>query len=168
VTTATFRRGAVCFAFICLCVGGAVAAARADEPREVPILQEWHGDYPVSELRRLPEGQRTTRAGYLSTTEEFASIWQAFKPKESLPDVDFGEHIVVFSRNVDFYNRTGIVKVIVRSGVAEILAMETMSSMPIEEKVGMGLAVIPRAGVNFVETGSGQIPVSANGHPSGP
>ena len=66
---------------------------------------------------------------------------------------------------MDFYNRTGIVKVMLRNGVAEVLAMETMSSMPIEEKVGMGLAVIPRPGVDFIETGSGRIPVFATGHP---
>ncbi len=37
---------------------GAVFADQEEKPKELPILQKWSGDYPVSELRRLPENLR--------------------------------------------------------------------------------------------------------------
>jgi len=46
----------------------------------------------------------------------------------------------------------------------EILARETMSALPIEDKVAMSLAVILRASVKYIKTGSERIPVAADGH----
>ena len=67
--------------------------------------------------------------------------------------LNFGKNLVVFSRNVAFYNRVNILKVTLKEGVAEILSMETMSAMPVEEKVAMALAEIPREGVRFLKAG---------------
>ena len=78
---------------------------------------------------------------------------------EILPAVDFSKNIVVFTRNVQFYNRTSIFKVELQDGAAEIFAMETMSAMPIEEKVAMAMAVIPREGIRFIRSGTGNIKV---------
>ena len=39
------------------------------------------------------------------------------------------------------------------------MAMETMSAMPIEDKVAMALAVIPCAGVRFITSGNERIAV---------
>ena len=75
---------------------------------ESKILQSWQGDYPVTELHRLPENLRTSRVGYLADAKTFTDVWQAFKPNEKMPDVDFKSNLVVFTRNVDFYNRTSI------------------------------------------------------------
>jgi apolipoprotein D and lipocalin family protein len=128
-------------------------------PNNLPILQSWSGDYPVSLLDRLPESQRTTPAGYLGTSAVFGAVWQAFKPGEEMPEVDFSNCLVVFSRNVSFYNRTSIAKVLLKDGVADFLAVETRSAMPIEDRVGMAMAVIPREGVRFIQAGSERIPV---------
>jgi hypothetical protein len=88
-------------------------------------------------------------------------VWQAFKPGEEVPEVDFSKHLVVFSRNVSFYNRTSIAKVTLKDGVADFLAIETLSSMPIEDKAGMAMAVIPRDGVKFIiQAGGAGIPVA--------
>lgn len=73
--------------------------------------------------------------------------------------MNFGKNLVVFRRNVDFYNRTRIFKVTLRNG-ADVLAMETMSAIPIADKVAMAMAVIPRAGVKFLRAGPVRIPVS--------
>ena len=127
------------------------------------ILQKWSGDYPVSELRRLPENLRTSPVGYLADAETFADVWQAFKPDEKMPDVDFKRNLVVFTRNVDFYNRTYIGMVKLADGVLEIVAMETMSALPIEDKAAMAMAVIPRAGVKFIQAGTSRIPVPDGG-----
>lgn len=130
-------------------------------PTELAISQSWSGDYPVAELKRLPEGQQQSGVGYLASAPAFESVWTAFKPYEALPLVDFGKHVVVFHRNVAFYNRTRIFKVTLRDGVAGVLAMETLSAIPITDKVAMAMAVIPRANVKSVRSGSASIPVRA-------
>ena len=126
---------------------------------EIPLLEKWSGDYPVSELGRMPEGQQDTAAGYFGDKETFIPVWQVFMPEEIPPAVDFSKNIVVFTRNVQFYNRTAIFKVELKDGTAEILAMETMSALPIEEKVAMAMAVIPREGVKSIKAGTETIRV---------
>ncbi|MEE9146908.1 MAG: hypothetical protein V3U27_05860, partial [Candidatus Tectomicrobia bacterium] len=131
----------------CMPGGYARAGAGENQPAEMPILQEWRGDYPVPLLNRLPAGQQGSRAGYIGDSRQFERIWQAFRPREDTPRVDFDHHLVVFYRNIDFYNRTAIPKVLLKAGLVEILALETRTACPIEDKVAMALAVIPRAGV---------------------
>ena len=63
---------------------------------------------------------------------------------------------------MDFYNRISIFKITLKDGVIEILAMETRSALPIEDKVAIDLAVIPRAGVEYIQAGNHRIPVSAD------
>ncbi len=137
----------------------AVALEREGTPAAVSIIADWRGDYPVSELRRLPVDQQSTSLGYLGDAQSFAGVWNAFKPGEDVPVVDFNQQLVLFARNLRFFNRVGIAKVLVAKGVVNVLVMETMSAMPIEGKVGMALAVIPRQGVKFIDSGSLQIPV---------
>jgi hypothetical protein len=129
------------------------------EPIDIALLEKWSGEYPVSGLEKLPEAQQDMAAGYISNTETFNAIWRAFMPKEVLPVVDFNKNIVIFTRNVQFYNRTSILKVTLQGGTAEIIAMETMSALPIEEKVAMAMAVIPRDGVMAIQAGSEKIKV---------
>ena len=47
----------------------------------------------------------------------------------------------------------------VKNGVAELLAMETMSAMPIEDKVAMSLVVVPRKGIKAIQTVDKIIPI---------
>ena len=138
------------------------SAMTANHKKELPILQSWRGDYPVSEFHWLPDGQRAKGRGYIGNMFQFKAVWYVFKPGETLPDINFQDHIVVFSRNVTFYNRMGIVKALLRDGVVEVLTIETRSALPIEGKVAMALAVIPREGVKFIKVGDGRIPVAAN------
>ncbi len=127
---------------------------------DIPLLDKWSGEYPVAELGRLPAGQQDSAAGYLGDAATFINVWQAFMPEETSPTVDFSKNIVVFTRNVQFYNRTAIFKVELKEGTAEILAMETMSAIPIEEKVAMAMAVIPREGIGAIRSGTGKIMVN--------
>jgi hypothetical protein len=130
------------------------------EGKDVSILQSFNGDYPVAGLEGLPSGQEKQKVGYIRSVQELAHVWQAMFPSQPMPEIDFTTYIVVFSRNMHFYNRTSIGRVDLKDGVAEVLAMETMSSLPIEEKVAMALAVIPREGVKFIHTGTALIPVT--------
>lgn len=140
--------------------GCATMAATTNEPIDLDIIDRWSGDFPVAELDRLPNGQRQYPTGYIGDQPNFVAVWQVLVPGETVPEVDFGRHLVVFSRNVNFYNRTNILKVTLSGGGAEILAMETMSAMPIEEKVAMAIAVVPRAGINFIRSGDLRVRVT--------
>jgi hypothetical protein len=138
-------------------LSGAPAMAQEGHAKALHIFQKWAGDYPVSALPRLPQGQRSSAVGYIGDSKTFDAVWQAFEPWVNVPRVDFSTQLVVFSRNVDFYNRTAILKITLRDGVAEVLAVETMSAIPIEDKVGMALAVIPRAGIKFIQAGKERV-----------
>jgi hypothetical protein len=113
---------------------------------EAKILESWQGDYPVALLKLLPERQREQTVGFIDDAKTFENVWKAFKPGEAVLKIDFKANLVLFARNIQFYNRISVGKVNVTNGVAEVLAMETMSSMPIEEKVAMSLVVVPRQG----------------------
>jgi len=153
-------RGLLAWMVLAVMAGCSNVPVENATPTELVISQSWSGDYPVAELGRLPAGQQQSGVGYLGSAAAFASVWAVFKPGEALPAVDFGKHVVVFHRNVDFYNRTRIFKVTLRDGVAEVLPMETLSALPIEDKVAMAMAVIPRADVKYLQAGPARIPVS--------
>lgn len=134
---------------ICL-VACTPVAVQSSEPRDLTPSATWSGDYPIAALDQLPPGQQQYRVGYIGDGDTFAKIWQNFMPEAALPAVDFENNLVVFHRNVVYYNRTNIFKVTLTEGVAEVLAMETMSAMPIEDRAAMAIAVIPRAGVKAI------------------
>jgi len=148
-------------ALLCLpaCTPGGAQSGR--EPLALKIEQAWSGTFPVAALKLLPEGARQSATGYLDNPDAFAPIWAALFPQQPLPDIDFHSRLVVFSRNVRFFNSTTIVQVRLVEGVAEILAIETMSARPIRDEVAMALAVIPRDGVRFIRVpGGAPLPVS--------
>ena len=126
---------------------------------EVEILQNWRGDYPVNQLDRLPKPQRNRSVGYITDAQAFASIWTAFKPGEPVPRIDFNSKLVLYVRNTQYFNRVSIAKVSVEEGVAELLTMETLSAIPIEDKVAISMVAISRRGIEAVQTGKGAIPV---------
>lgn len=150
------------------CTQNTIKRTFAEEDRNVTrnagknllILQSFSGDYPVAGLHRLPSGQDRQRNGYFSSVQEFAPVWQMMFPTRTMPEIDFTKNIVVFSRNIQFFNRTSIGRVVLQGGVVEVMAMETLSSRPIEDKVAMALAVIPLEGVQYINTGTTLITVT--------
>lgn len=141
---------------------GTIKQADQSQPLngEAAILQSWHGDFPVAQLQTLPEKQREQGIGFIDTPETFASVWKAYKPGEAVPEIDFTANLVLFARNTRFYNRIRIGKVNVKNGVAEVLAMETLSAMPIEDKVAMSLVKVAKQGITSIQTGNEIIPIN--------
>jgi len=129
---------------------------------EAEILQSWQGDYPVDKLQLLPEKQREQMVGFIDNAEIFAGVWEAFAPGEAAPEIDFKTNLVLFARNTQFFNRISIGKVNVKNGVTEVLAMETMSAMPIEDKVAISLVLVPRHGITAIQTNDGIISINTN------
>ena len=127
---------------------------------DAKILQSWQGDYPVAQLKLLPEKQRKRAVGFIGDAKTFEGVWKAFRPGEAVPEIDFKINLVLFARNTQFYNRISIGKVNVKNGVAEVLAMETMSAMPIDEKVAMSLVVVARKGITAIQSGDEIIPIN--------
>ena len=128
-------------------------------PANLSIVNKWDGDYPVSALKKLPRGQQKTVAGYIGDREIFAEIWKSFKPGEKTPSVDFRKNLVVFTRNVKFYNRKAITKVTVLDGIMEVQGIETVTSVPVTDKVAMAMAEVSRQGVKTLRAGDKFIPV---------
>ena len=159
----------VVFASLILLSSDAVAAGgskvklkefQGEKPANRPILQRWVGDYPVAQLDRLPVGQSQSRVGYIGDAETFASVWQVLKPGTALPQVDFNKNLVVFVRNVTSYHPTLVEKVTLKDGVAEIVAAGPLTAAPpIEDRVALGLTVISREGLKFIQADNEQIPV---------
>jgi len=154
--------GLVCIAIIAGCTGfesqgkveaDALAQHMQSLNGEAKILQSWQGDYPTAKINLLPDNQRENTVGFIGNTETFKAVWNAFKPEELLPVIDFNSNFVIFAKNTKFYNRIRIGKVNVTNGVADVLAMETMSAMPIEDKVAMSLVVIARQGITGIKSG---------------
>ena len=126
---------------------------------DAAILQSWAGDFPVARLDSLPAEQREQGIGYIGDQAVFVSVWTAFKPGVTIPDIDFASHLVLFVHNTQYFNRIFIGKVMAKEGVVEVLAMETMSALPIEDKVAMSLVVIARDGITGLRTGAAVVPI---------
>jgi hypothetical protein len=126
----------------------------SEKPQDLPLIDSWTGDFPVVALDQLPSGQQQSRVGYIGDAATFTAVWKFYMPAEPVPTVNFAQNLIVFSRNVDYYNRTNILKaVLYDDGAVEVLAMETMSAIPVRDKAAMAMAVIPRAGVIRIKTG---------------
>jgi hypothetical protein len=130
----------------------AQGTTEAGSEKNQQILQQWNGDYPVSALGRLPKAQRNAPVGFIADARTFKSVWQAFMPGAEAPHVDFAADLVLFARNVEFYNHTSIAAVKLKNGVLDVVAMETMSSQPIKDKVALAMVVVSREGVTTLKT----------------
>jgi len=127
---------------------------------EAKILKAWHGDYPVVEIDRLPEEAQHPGIGYIADDKTFFDVWSAFKPGEETPDVDFKSNLAFFVRNVQYFNRISIGKVKLKEGIAEIIAMETLSARSIEDVVAMSMVVVVRGGITGIKARGGVIRIS--------
>jgi hypothetical protein len=107
----------------------------------------------------LPAGQRDQPVGFIDNPGTFEDVWHAWKPSDPVPDVDFTTRLVLFARNTQFYNRLSIGKVTVTGGIAEVMAPETLSAMPVEDKVALSMAVVDRAGIFAVQSGRVVMPI---------
>ena len=139
--------------FCILLLISSVQVNAAGTGKEIPILQSWQGDYPTDKLDMLPDGQQESNVGLIVDTDTFADVWRAFRPGEPDPDIDFSTSLVIFARNTRFYNRISIGRVGVQDGIAEVLAMETLSAMPIEDRVAMSLVVVNKNGIRGISAG---------------
>lgn len=137
-----------------------------DLPREASdnkvakvIMATWQGDYPVDRLEALPEQADLPGTGYIDDAQTFSAVWSAFKPGEPEPDMDFHQNLVIFVRNIQYYNRISIGNIFLVNGEVEVIAMETLSAIPIEEKLAIAMAVISREGVEGIRARGGVLEV---------
>jgi hypothetical protein len=145
---------ALCITFVCIISLDVNVYSAESTRRDIEILNTWSGDYPVDKLELLPDSQDGRTAGCIKDAQTFAAVWKIFKPDVEIPEIDFEHNLVLFIRNTQFYNLIRIGRVLTTSGIAEIIAMETMSAMPIENKVGLSLAVVAREGIKGIRTGN--------------
>ena len=141
----------------CDAVASALALQFLSLDGEAEILVSWQDDYPLNQLDILPENQRKQSVGFIGDAKTFKTLWKAFKPGETVPEIDFKANLVLFARNPQFFNRIRIGKVNVTNGVVELLAVETMSAMPIEDKVAMSMVVVPSKDIKSIRTADGLV-----------
>ena len=143
--TKFFKECKILLLFLCIVIiAGCAALEKQSEPADVP------------------EKQREQAVGFIVDAKTFEEVWKAFKPEEAVPEIYFKTNLVLFARNTQFYNRISIGKVNVKNGVAEVLAMETLSAMPIEDKVAMSLVLVPRHGITAIQAGDEINPINKN------
>jgi hypothetical protein len=123
----------------------------------LPILNRWCGDYPTAQRDRLKELH--AHGGSIGDEAAFASFWEAFKKGTAVPRVDFSRNLVVFIMGDGSYKQMFIAKVTLKDHVAEVVADGNTSGPTREDSLAVALAVIPRAGVEFVRVGKEQIAV---------
>jgi len=126
----------------------------------IEILQSWQGDFPVKYFELFSNEQREQALGFIDDEITFTNIWKHFKPGQDIPEINFQDNFILFARNTKFYNRISIGQVKVKDGVAEILAMETMSAIPIEDHVALSLVLIKRQGINAIRVGNETISIN--------
>jgi hypothetical protein len=130
--------------------------ARAEE-REAPMLGRWEGLYPAHRLDLLSDAQRPTAAGCISDPATFAAVWKAWKPRDARPRVDFRTSALLFARNLRYLDHLCIEKVILRNGIASLSTVETKSSIPMEARCHLSIALVSRRGIAKLDTGEGVI-----------
>ena len=84
-------------------------AQKEPAPETVAIEQQWSGFFPTAGIESLPAGQQSHAIGYFPDPEAFGRAWRRFMPQQPVPAVDFTRSLVLFARNVRFFNPTSIV-----------------------------------------------------------
>ena len=126
----------------------------------VAILGTLSGDLPTAALKKLPEGIQQQSVGYFSSQKQLDAVLPAILAGDrTLPAVDFSSQIVLFTKNTQFYNRLRIGQVLREGETLTVLAMETMSAMPITDKVAISFAIIERDGARFIAAREGNIAI---------
>ena len=125
--------------------------------KDIDIINRWQGDFPIAHMEQLPDDQRDNSVGYLGDAIGFEKVWLAFQPDEPVPDVNFEKNLVLFVRNKHFYNRISIGKVTLQDGVVDLLTLQTLSAIPIEDKLAMALVVVSRQGIASIRSPEGQV-----------
>ena len=110
-------------------------------------LEQWWGEYPISELDLFPLDQEINGLGYIADQETWASVWSGFR-SGPVPAVDFESELVLFARNVDFVNRLRLLSATVdEQGMAHVIVAETRTAIPIDDFVYWSAGTIPADGV---------------------
>jgi hypothetical protein len=135
------------------------AGLAADAPQDkdkgepVPIVRTWEGPFLVKELNVFPKEVQNTPVGYIADAKTLAAVWQLFRPDDKAPEVNFREQVIVFARNVKYVNKLQINMVLNKDGVVTLLAKETLTATPVESKIYISFALIPRAGLRALRHG---------------
>lgn len=141
-------------------VSGYSGLAMAD-PITVKIEQQWSGSLPVESLKLFPENQQKSRVAYVADQKQWETLWNVFESAgeqsdAELPKVDFEKSLVVVTKNVRYLNRISVNSASLDNGVLRVLALETRSARPIENKVYCAILVVPRKGIEKISDGGRQ------------
>lgn len=131
----------------------AVTGVAMADPISVKIEKKWAGSLPVKSLKLFPEKQRKSRLAYVSSEKQWEALWKAAGFEEKLPKVDFEKSLVVVAKNVRSLNRISVNSASLDNGILRVLALETRTARPIQDKVYCSILVVPRKGIEKLSDG---------------
>jgi uncharacterized lipoprotein YbaY len=126
----------------------------AEAVQPVRFLDQWSGRFPTKELARLPEGMQDTPAGFIADEAAFARLWEAWKPSQKRPAVDFKTSLVLFAVDRDPQYSPGpmAIMALMKDGVLTVMrgGLSAEKPVPAGETCGLVAAEVSRAGVRGV------------------
>jgi len=136
-----------------LIVSASCILAASAEDKTLIIREKWSGVFPVGRLHVLPAEQRLRRVGYLDNQKLWTATWQAWKPQQKQPQIDFDKQIIVFIKNVRFLNRLSRPTASLKQATLLVRAAETRSARPIRNQVFCLMFPVPRSGITAITDG---------------
>jgi hypothetical protein len=128
---------------LCLIVLSLPARVAAeDKPKEVKPRMQWFGVVKDKELRKLT-GFRSS----IGDAKEFEKIWNAWRPGEKVPAVDFTKEFVVMG-TADLFK---IDAFLLQNNKGDLAVITGGGGDKLAEGFSYGLAIISREGVKTVD-----------------
>jgi hypothetical protein len=138
---------------IFLCILNAALDTSAAEPKKMELKQKWQGTFPTARLKLLAKGHQASRVAFIAEGKQWSQVWKAFDAEAKEPKIDFDKNIVVMVKNVRFLNRIFVGNATLDDGTLKVLAGETRTARPINDRVHCAMFVVPRAGIKKISDG---------------
>jgi hypothetical protein len=127
--------------FTILCVWVACGGRVNAEDRKVEPLKSWWGILAEKKLTEL-----APRKGYVTSNAAWKKLWQAWRPSEKLPEIDFTKHLVL----VDLGGMHPVEQELRITDQGD-LKIKLNFRVPPERGHGYGIAVIERSAVKSIK-----------------
>jgi hypothetical protein len=120
---------------------GAVLAS-LDDAKKVPVLRKWSGKIADEKLQK-----QSPQAGVIADKMVFETLWNAWRPQEEVPAIDFAKELVLVAV-APGPNQVEMTPQLDDKGDLQFLARATLVDGP---GFGYQIAVISREGVKTVK-----------------
>jgi uncharacterized protein (TIGR03067 family) len=121
-----------------------IPARAGAAPKPVQLQRTWHGEVALDVSKGAP------RHDFVTDKEAWAKLWQAYRPKEQVPEVDFNTELVLVAVNND-PNGITIDATLGKEGNLEVDRISTLIQFNNPTTCRYEFALIKRAGVKTID-----------------